>query len=84
MIRGVRMPDADHDLLAGLESRSRNRRAHAVLEVLYAIRCNMFHGHKGFEPIQLELLRPAVLLLQSTINVLYRALDGDTEVDQIG
>ena len=42
---------------------------------LYAIGCNMFHGHKGFEPIQLELLKPAILLLKSTINVLYRALD---------
>jgi hypothetical protein len=83
MMSGERRPDADRELLAALESRSRNRRAHAVLEALYAIRCNMFHGHKGFEPIQLELLKPAILLLQSTINVLYRALDGDTEVDQI-
>jgi hypothetical protein len=37
----------------------------------------MFHGHKGFEPIQLELLRPAIALLDSTINVLYKALDAD-------
>lgn len=77
MMSGTVKPEADRELLAALESRSRNRRAHAVLEALYAIRCNMFHGHKGFEPIQIELLRPAVLLLKSTINVLYRALDGD-------
>jgi hypothetical protein len=77
MMTGDRRPDADRELLSALESRSRNRRGHAVLEALYAIRCNLFHGHKGFEPIQLELLRPAVLLLESTINVLYRALDED-------
>jgi hypothetical protein len=35
----------------------------------------MFHGHKRFEGIQIELLRPAVLLLKSTINALYRALE---------
>jgi len=77
MMTGDRKPDADQALLAALESRSRNRRAHAVLEVLYAIRCNMFHGHKGFDPIQLELLKPAVLLLESTINVRHRTLDAD-------
>jgi hypothetical protein len=74
---GERKPEADRELLVALESRSANRRAHAILEALYAIRCNMFHGHKGFEPIQLELLRPAILLLQSTINVLHHALDVD-------
>ena len=77
MITGERQPEADRDLLAALESRGRNRRAHAVLETLYAIRCNMFHGHKGFEPVQLELLRPAIALLDSTINVLYKALDAE-------
>src|ERR1700692_4274900 len=35
-------PARDHELLTGLESRSRNRRAKAVLEALNAIRCNMF------------------------------------------
>jgi hypothetical protein len=77
MMTGARRPAADRELLAALDSRSRNRRALAALEVLYAIRCNMFHGHKGFEPIQLELLRPTILLLESTINVLYQALDRD-------
>jgi hypothetical protein len=77
IITGDRQPEADRDLLAALESRSQARRAHGVLEMLYAIRCNMFHGHKGFEPIQLELLRPAIILLNSTINVLYRALEED-------
>lgn len=77
MVTGERNLKADSDLLAALESRSRNRRAEAGLEVLYAIRCNMFHGHKGFEPIQLALLTPAILLLESTVNVLYQALARD-------
>ena len=77
MMTGERKPDADSELLGAWESRSRNRRAHAVLEALYAIRCNMFHGHKGFDPMQLELLRPAVLLLESTIDVLLGILEAD-------
>jgi hypothetical protein len=54
MMTGAKRPNADRELLGAMESRSRNRRAQAVLEALYAIRCNMFHGHKGFEPIQLD------------------------------
>lgn len=77
MVTGERSPQADSHLLAALESRSCNRRAKAGLEALYAIRCNMFHGHKGFEPVQLALLTPAILLLESTVDVLYRALERD-------
>jgi hypothetical protein len=70
-------PARDHKLLTGLESRSRNRRAKAVLEALNAICCNMFHGQKGFQVAHLALPRPAILLLESTIDVLYQALDRD-------
>lgn len=74
-IFGERMPEKDLELLKELESRSRGRRAKAVLEALYSIRCNMFHGQKGFQPVQVQLLRPAILLLESTIDVLYQAID---------
>jgi hypothetical protein len=77
IVTGERNRDADLELLAGLESRSKNHRAQSVLEALYAIRCNMFHGHKDFEPIQLQLLRPAIVILESTINVLHRSLSVD-------
>jgi hypothetical protein len=74
---GVRILASDQELLKAMESRSRNKQAKAGLEALYAIRCNMFHGHKGFNPIQLELLRPAIVLLETTIEVLQQALDED-------
>jgi len=77
MVSGAMRPEADRKLLASLESASRNRRAHAVLETLYSIRCNMFHGHKEFEPIQIDLLKPAILLLENTTDTLRRALDAD-------
>jgi hypothetical protein len=75
MATGAPNPDADRDLLAKLESRSRNLRAKGVLEALYAIRCNMFHGHKDFRPVQLVLLEPAIVVLDSTVGILLRALD---------
>src|ERR1700676_2942901 len=63
---GARRPEEDANLLAALESRGCNRRAKAVLEALYAIRCNMFHGQKGFQLIQLGLLQPAIAVLEKT------------------
>lgn len=79
MVSGAPSPVADRALLADLESRNRNKRAKAGLEALYAIRCNMFHGHKGFEPIQVELLKPAILLLETTMNVLQEVLSKDSK-----
>jgi hypothetical protein len=61
--------------LVALESHSRDRRAKAVLEALYAIRCNMFHGQKEFDVAQVALLRPAICVLEGTIHVLYDTLD---------
>ena len=78
MVTGDPNPDADRALLAALESRGRTQRAKAGLAALYAVRCNMFHGHKGFDPIQLDLLRLALLVLESTIDVLHRALERDS------
>ena len=69
----------DAHLLKKMESRSQNRRAQAGLEVLYAIRCNMFHGHKGFDLVQMGLLRPALVLLEGTIDLLRQALDEDPD-----
>ena len=74
MVTGAQQPTADRRLLKAMQSQDRNPRAKAYLEALYSIRCNMFHGHKGFAPIQIELLRPALVLLETTIGVLRQAL----------
>jgi hypothetical protein len=74
-MNGDRQPDKDDALAAALRSRSRNQRAKGVLEALYAVRCNMFHGQKGFELAQLALLRPAIALLEGTVETLYRELE---------
>jgi hypothetical protein len=68
-VTGARRPEEDANLLGS------TRRAKAVLEALYAVRCNMFHGRKGFRPIRLELLQPAIVVLENTAEALYRALE---------
>ena len=74
-VTGRRRPDKDRVLAAALESRGRGQRAKGVLETLYAIRCNMFHGQKGFDVAQLALLRPAISLLEGTIETLSGELE---------
>jgi hypothetical protein len=74
-VTGERRPEKDRELLAALDSRNSNQQAKAALEALYAIRCNMFHGQKGFNIAQVALLKPAILLLERTTQILYEALD---------
>jgi|ERR1035437_2395219 hypothetical protein len=71
---GDRQRDKDLDLLARLRS-SGETQALAVLDLIYSIRCNLFHGDKAFEPIQTELLRPAIAVLSGVIESLHKALN---------
>jgi len=77
MVSGNRQRDKDLDLLRRLNSRSQNRKAEAILETLYCIRCNMFHGHKGFSEIQSDLLRPAIIILRKMCEILFSKLEHD-------
>lgn len=65
---GTPRPDLD---LAAL----RNVRIGTVvgaLEVLYQLRCNLFHGQKEFEQHQLAVLRPANEILNAVVRHLVR------------
>ena len=71
MVTGDRQRNKDLELLKALGSRSRNTRAKAILQVLYNIRCNMFHAHKALHPVQMDLLRPAIVVLQEVVRMLH-------------
>lgn len=74
MIYGNPQDDVDRELLHNLRSGYANKKAKAVLEFLYAVRCNLFHGHKGFEPVQSEVMQPATVLLARITDILFRRL----------
>ena len=71
MVTGQRQRNKDLELLKALCSNNRNTRGRAILEVIYNIRCNMFHAQKRFHPVQMELLRPAIVILQKVVWVLH-------------
>ena len=77
MMTGERQPEKDEELLRKLESRGVNQRAEAVLDLLYSVRCNMFHGHKGFQEVQVDLLKPLSAVLKATNEILYEKLSRD-------
>lgn len=81
MTTGEAQPAEDADLCRRLTSNNRNEQAAAFLETLYAVRCNMFHGRKDFNSIQQALLDPSNVILERVIEILYRALDGDHQID---
>ncbi len=70
---GRAQKDKDLKLLKGLESKG-NVKALSILKLFYNIRCNIFHGHKGFDLGQKKLLIPVNQLLRKTIDIVMEKL----------
>jgi hypothetical protein len=75
MVTGNKQRNSDLELLEELESENKATKGKAILETIYSIRCNMFHGHKGFEPVQAQILSPVIVLLRKIIDLLKGRLD---------
>lgn len=71
---GERQEDKDEKLIKMLNSSSTDERARAILQLIYQVRCNMFHGRKSVAPVQKQLLIPLTVLLEKIIDKLYRKL----------
>ena len=75
IITGCRQPDEDQNLLSRLRSSTnKSARAQAILDLVYSVRCNTFHGHKGFDEIQTQILGPVIVLLKKIIELTKEAL----------
>lgn len=70
----------DLKLLKALISNSEMRKVHAILDIIYSIRCNMFHGHKGFNEIQIQILTPVTALLEELSGLLYEKMSYDIKL----
>lgn len=65
----------DLELLEYLRSNSKQEKSKAILSLFYHIRCNLFHGHKGFEDRQRQLLIPVNFLLRKTVEITFNKLN---------
>lgn len=63
-------PSEDKRLLQRLRDPNGDIKAEAILDLIYSVRCNTFHGQKGFEDVQKEILGPVIVLLEKIIELL--------------
>lgn len=82
-LRGEPRQEEDLDLLNDLRSDNKWRKVSALLDIIYSVRCNMFHGHKGFDSVQTEILVPVTILLDKLPVLLYERLSSDHEVGML-
>jgi hypothetical protein len=68
---GEPLVDSDKRLLKKLKSNEKQEKSVAILSLFYHIRCNLFHGRKGFEEEQKKLLVPMNILLRKIIEIIY-------------
>jgi hypothetical protein len=73
-IDGSFQRNEDLELLSKFQSNSAADRAAAVLDFIYSVRCNLIHGHKGFTPAQIEVIKPATVILTRLIDILFERL----------
>lgn len=66
--------EKDNDLVKRLNSKIPSVKVTAILDLIYSVRCNMFHGNKQFDHVQVELLSPITVILRAVIITLYAAL----------
>ncbi len=72
---GTPQREKDLQLVNHLRHGNRFQRVQAVLDVIYSIRCNMFHGHKGFNQVQIQMLEPVTVLLEKVSGLLYGKME---------
>ena len=74
MVTGIPERDKDLELLNKLESTHTDRKAKAIADFIYSIRCNVFHAQKGYQQNQTRVLNPVNTLLKKMIDVLFEKL----------
>lgn len=76
-LTGNSIPQKDQELLSKLDSNNCNDQVSGILEFIYQVRCNMFHGRKGYEPVQEILLEPVLYFLNKIVLALFNKLQNE-------
>lgn len=74
MVSGGPQRDKDLKLLEDLNSNNNSQKAKAILDIVYSIRCNTLHGHKSFNGVQVDILKPVISILNEIITILHKKL----------
>jgi len=71
---GEKQRSKDLEILSKLRSSSKTKKAIGILQVIYYVRCNMFHGNKMFIEYQRSLIVPLTNILTNVNIILYKEL----------
>ncbi|MBV2190216.1 hypothetical protein [Providencia rettgeri] len=74
---GTRQPEKDMELVSNIQSDDVVTRVEGILDLIYSVRCNMFHGNKNYQQVQIVLLKPVTIILRKVIEVLYAKLSSE-------
>lgn len=67
--------EKDKLLSQKLKGTNKNDKLSAILEILFNVRCNLFHGSKSYELNQISLLKPLNEILFSIVEILHASFD---------
>lgn len=79
MLHGERQPGLDRQLAQRMRSTEVKEKIEAILDLIYSVRCNMFHGNKQFDQVQVDLLKPVTIILRKVVVGLYSKLANGTQ-----
>lgn len=65
----------DLKILSKLRSTNEQKKAIAILKVVYYVRCNIFHGNKDFQEYQRLIVEPLTRILLTINPFLYNRLN---------
>ena len=68
---GKHSPKKDKIILNNLKSNDLESRMEGVLTFLYEVRCNLFHGDKGYENQQIQVLQTLNVILEKIVEILF-------------
>lgn len=72
---GLPQRNSDLQILENLRSTNYIKKSTAILQVIYYVRCNLFHGHKSFKEQQRILVEPLTTVLKSINTILFNTLN---------
>jgi len=60
----------DEKILEKIESKDPAQWSIAMMQAVYIVRCNTFHGEKGFERNQLNILKPSIVIIENVTSLM--------------
>jgi hypothetical protein len=54
-----------------MQSPDFEEKVEGILETIYQVRCNLFHGEKSFAPHQKMILLPCIVILEEINDVIF-------------